>query len=1343
MSFPATPATTLSLAILPEPGALGFLASDGRSLGVFDRLSPSPAPGQVALPPGLRHWLAQQTGGGLRLQLPLALASRPWELAHDDRGPLDQRFTVVRQLMGSAGPAPPLQHRPIGAALLPPLQLLPQPGPGGAEAAGASPDAEAAEPDLPALRRLMFDGRIGPWPLLAVQDPALEADILCGHGPLSAEQAAALVAGLTRWPLAPRLLIWAAPAGDGGAALLQPASQAGFSLLLLCANSPAQAQAALRPFWLALAGGAGLGQAAQRMRQAARLGGHSGAAQAWLYGDGNHMPWPPMASPADGPGQAAVAPLPEDDVRQCTMLKCDLVDSTAQMARLGDEAYSERLAQYHARVARIVSDHGGWADDPQGDDGFMCYFGYPLASEQAPAQALRAGLLLAGAVADLQWQLRIGISTGRVVVRQGQPVGSAVHHAARLQALAEPGEVLVADSTQALVPQRFAFDLAHAEVALKGFDCSGAVFRLRHELAAQGTERFDARPRLTRFVGRQSELAHLRQAWQAAAAGRRQALCLSGEAGIGKSRLLREFRRNVVGSEGQVLECRCAPEHQGSALQPVIDMLRRQLGLRADDSSARSWQRLREAGLPLGQADDEQALVLLASLLSLPLPGLPALPDDGPAAQRRRTMDLLLRWLHDQAAARPICVVFEDLHWVDPSTRELAQRLVLSDLPARVLVLVTQRSAQAPAVDPVLDALPQLALTGLCAEGALALLADASGGAALDKELAMWLAERADGVPLFIEESALMAAALAQQRGPAALAQALRDAVPATLEALLTARLDQLGSARQAAQLGSAIGRQFSQALAQATNDHPDSPIRLPKLSQQLLVLERAGLASAQGEPAVWTFKHALVRDAAHQSLLQRDRSRLHGAIAAVLQQRSEFAPLVAQQPELLARHLEQAGLAQAALAGWERAARHAASRSAHAEAIAHLKHALALLATQPAAAERDRTELRLLLLLASRLIATAGYGADAVESVYLRAQALCEALADPTALVKVRLGLEGWQFMRGQFEQAAATQRLVAQAVAQQPEPLPRIQSAWALANLSFHRGEVVAAVAQMDRCLADYQQLGHRALAVQDPGVMCLCYSSWGLWEMGRADEALARARKVVDLAEGLNHQFSMGEAWGFLAAAHCFRGEIQPGLAAARRAIEVCEAGGFSVWLAHAMLMHGRLLAEVDTDAGIEQMRQGDAMWAATGAVVTRPFYLALRAEGLALADRVAQALVLLEQARALVARHGERYWEPELQRLTGELLLRAPGRADPVAAEGWLVAGLAGARAAQLHGLALRSATALGRLWASQQRPAEAVAVVQQALDRLTEGYATADQRQARGLVALWRAGGDRR
>jgi len=516
-----------------------------------------------------------------------------------------------------------------------------------------------------------------------------------------------------------------------------------------------------------------------------------------------------------------------------------------------------------------------------------------------------------------------------------------------------------------------------------------------------------------------------------------------------------------------------------------------------------------------------------------------------------------------------------------------------------------------------------------------------------------------------------------------------------------------------------------------------NSPVRGGDLAARLGVLVNSGLLIEKGEPAnrSYFFKHALVRDAAYQSLWERDRKSLHRAIATVIAEK--FGDLEQSQPELLAYHYAEAGLEPQAIAYWEQAARHAASRSAHYEAISHLKSGLDLIGRLAPSPDRDRTELRFQLLLAGRLIATEGYGAEQVERVYARASDLCRDSGHESALLKVQLGIEGYHFMRANFEKARAIADQVAARLNGTADVTRSLQSRWAVANILFHQGDIASAVDRMDACLVDYVEAQHHRDAVQDVGVMCLCYSSWGKWELGYPDQALQRAEKVVALATALDHRFSMGEAYGFRAVVHHFRGEHEAARLDAERAIGICEDHGFAVWLAHAKLMHGRLVAELgDPAAGLEEMRAAYDMWSATGAVVTTPFYLAMQAEGLALAGMPDAGLALLEKAIAIASRCGERYYEAEIRRLVGELLLQSAAlrRQDRNAeAERWLLSGIELAESLKLRSLKLRCATSLGRLWTAQGRCKDAVQVLEPAYAWFEEGADTRDLQRARGML----------
>jgi tetratricopeptide (TPR) repeat protein len=693
-----------------------------------------------------------------------------------------------------------------------------------------------------------------------------------------------------------------------------------------------------------------------------------------------------------------------------------------------------------------------------------------------------------------------------------------------------------------------------------------------------------------------------------------------------------------------------------------------------------------------------------------------------------------------EAEKAPLCLIVEDIQWVDPSTKELLHRLIARAARLPLLVVITERVGSKLTRNHGFDA-AEIALKGLSSAATQKMIRGAGGDASLPGEVVRLLVEKADGVPLFIEESTRM---LVEHRAAGGPASARSFTVPATIKDLLMTRLDQLSAAKQVAQLGGAIGREFPLALMQAVVAHESSPINTDDLASHLDTLVNSGLLIEKGEApdTRYVFKHALVRDAAYESLLVSIRKSLHRTIALVIGEK--FDDLAISQPELLAYHYTEAGMDPEALEYWEKAARLATSRSAHNEAISHLSSGLSVLSRLPEGSQRNCAELRLQLSLAGQLIATEGYGADRVERVYARASEVCRMVGDDAAMMKIQFGLEGYHFMRADFQKAHAI-AVQAATMLRSPDPLRQLQARWAVANILFHQGELLSAVARMERCIEEYGNMKRRPTAVQDPGVMCLCYSAWGKWQLGYPEQALALASKAVALSEEMNHRFSMGEAFGFRTSVHHFRGESDEALACAERAIEICEDGGFAVWLAHAKLMRGRIVAERgDTAAGIEEMRRAYDMWTATGAVVTTPFYLALQAEGFALAGRPDDGLVLLQRAYDIVRKHGERYYEAEIMRLFGELTLQSAalrGIEASAEAERWFLGALESAQLRQLRSMMLRSATSLSRLRRTQGRAAEAYWVLASAFEWFQEGADTRDVRSARALLgelALTRA-----
>ena len=1290
------------------------------------------------LPEGLSKLLHDARPGALTLQLGASLGWVPWEFLYDGDEFLGEKFQLARRLVAAAAAAQPARPAPIHGA----LKVL---------IVGGGDGAATAMAGLNAVLRSMAGVAVSAVHLRDLPRQELlrvigSNDVVHYVGPVDGRPAPG---GSVLWwwegePLdlgaigalgaPPQLLISQNDAPrepDSDRANLAVAIRgcsSGLNVLACETGGGTRSDEFMLALHAALVRGATLADAVRSSRLALRRTAGLDALAALrpeLYGDGalvihERRPWV------------------EDNLRQVTILSIDLAGSTRLLNDLGAEPYSDLLRQYHQHCLAILRSHGGAPDDFQGDDGGMCYFGTPVAREDAAAQALQASLELVDAVRALGLSVRIGVCTGQVVVRDGQPVGAAIHLAARLQSIAAPGTVVVGDTTRRIVKERFRFQLLERGILLKGFEepqiCHRLLGAALSASADGGAER--ASPSLTPFVGRGDQLQTLQAHWSAVQGGALRIVRILGEAGIGKSRLVREFRQVLTETGGVVFQARCSPEHANSAFHPLVESLRNQLRVGASDSPATILARLRPM-VPGAEELDDEAGALLADLLSLPVPERHPILERSAERRRQLTVDLLVTLARRLVRDSPGCLVVEDIHWLDPSTAEFLDRLSASMHDMPLLILVTARSDAEPRWRPRYPVY-EAELQGLSADASRALVLSACGDRRIPLELVQRIADRADGVPLFIEESARMALDLgAAGDEPAARAMP----VPATVLDLLTARFDRLGAAKQLAQVAATIGRDFSLALLQAVVQDRGCPIGVQDVDTPLAGLVDAGMLVAKddGEGARFSFRHALMRDAAYGSLLDRDRVRLHQVIAGVI--RDRFGDLGARHPELLAYHYTEAGMDAEALRSWEAAVRNAARRSAHGEAISLVGSALAVLARMPPDEELHRLELRLQLLLAARLIATRGYGAGRVERAYARAMELAKLLGDEGAEMRVLLGLEGYHFMRAHFEQARSHALEAAARADSTRRGIQRVQTRWALANIRMHQGDMLAAVHEMDACREEYLRLEHRPEAVQDPGVMCLCYSAWSLWQLGFPDEARRRVLAVVAHAEQIRHQFSIGEACGFRAAVLHFRGENRAALESAQRAVQLCEEHGFAVWLAHARVMRGRIAADLgDVAGGIEEMRQGYESWADSGAVVTTPFYLAMRAEGLALHDRPEDGLALLEQALAIVDRTGERYYEAEIRRLLGRLTLRSAQRAGldrSAEAQAWLQQALECARSRQMASLALRAGIDLADLWLAQGRTAQALDTLEPACAAIEGGVTTRDVIAARERVAALR------
>ncbi len=1332
---------------LSDGRALGRIASMPLATGVLQAFT-EPCPAYAAAPQGygtdlftqlfpeaVRQTLLHSPSRGISLQLDASLLGIAWELAFDGNHYLGEKFQIARRILSDATlqPAPRVdQHRET-------LQVLLLHGSGCTPAHMAYASGLAARlQDAEGLVTTTLQAHTLERAQLLREADAHDVVHCIGpmDTPLPGQDTTARPSmtwhDLARQSKTAQLLVYDNAAGPvqhrhAQTTWLHTACRRGAPVLVLAdpSGTPGHLDCLLA-LYRSLSRGATLGVAVHQSK-ADRLHSSDTSGRRWaptLYGDAALVLQP-----------AADRPVLGDHLRQVTAMFCDLVDSTRLLGVWGAERYSDMLDSYHAACAGIVARWGGVSDNPQGDDGMMCYFGIPLAYEDSVARALRAGLEILQAVAQLGVQVRIGVVTGNVVVKAGQPIGVSLHLAARLQSIARPGTLVASDSTRQIVKDKFVFEQLNALPQLKGFALETTAYVVLGETQDRAIPWRDGAPARTPFVGRDAELRLIEADWAQVKAGGLQSVLVSGEAGMGKSRLVNEFRRGLAVRSYSAVECRCTPAHAHSPFHPLIELLRHRLRLQGDDAASHKIDKIR-SHLPAELTADD-GLTLVAALLSVPTDGLLPPPKLSAERQRQRTLDVLVAWLLHETRKGPVCLVLEDLQWIDPSTKEFVLRVVAEATQAPLLLLVTLRTEQPPPHDPGF-AVHEVPLKGLSAEATRAMILSACGPASVPGEMVQLLADKADGVPLFIEESARMVVDLGVQAHSADAALVARFAVPTTIQGLLMARLDRLASAKQVAQVGATIGREFSLPLLQAILAHETSPIGLNHLPAQLAALVRSGLVVEKGAAthASYYFKHALVRDAAYGSLWERDRKRLHRTIANVV--REQFLDLAHNEPELLAYHFAQSGNDAQALEYWERAARRAAGRSAHMEAINHLRNGLGLLTRLPPAPERERTELRLQLMLAGQLITTQGYGADPVGLAYERAAELCQRAGDENAQLKTLLGLEGYHFMRADFGRAHVIARQTSAMLGPTAEPARKIQLQWAIGNILFHQGEFNAATALFDTCLSAYDPLQHHPNMVQDPGVMCLSYGAWALWAAGKPDQALARAQQGVALAEQLEHKFSMGAALAFCASVQLLRGETLQALQTAQRALDICQEGGFVVWLAYAQLLVGSAMTELaDPHAGAEKMRQAYSLWVSTGAVVTRPLYLALQAEGLARADRPDEGLAVLAEAFELLSRVQEHYYEAEVRRLTGDLILQSAaqhGHDRSLEAQHWLEGALAFAHTHQHAGAALRSATSLARLWASQGRQPDAYRVLKIEYDKVTEGFYTRDVQVANALLA---------
>lgn len=1034
--------------------------------------------------------------------------------------------------------------------------------------------------------------------------------------------------------------------------------------------------------------------------------------------------------------------------RQLTVMFCDLVGSTALSAQLDPEELSKVISAFQKACASAVGVFGGSIAKYMGD-GALVYFGYPEAHEDDAERAVRAGLALLDAMAVLQLpvpvrpQVRVGIATGLVVVgeligeggaQERVAVGDTLNLAARIQAAASPDTVVVGELTYRLAGAAFDYkDLGQHE--FKGIPDAVRLWRVLGESGARG--RFNSRvvKGLTPLVGRAEELGLLRSRWDYAKDSEGQLILLSAPAGFGKSRITEAFHEHLGDSAIPYLQYLASPFYVNSPFYPFIKRLEWTAGIVRTDTEAQKLDKL-EGILHGSEENKRQAAPLLAALLSIPFGDRYPRLQINELVQKQRTMEVLEEQLVQPSCCGPILVVFEDAHWIDRTSLELMNRIIRTAADLPVMIIVTHRPEFIP---PWLDLghVTVLKLNSLGRSQVVDLVHKAAGGKTLPEAISRQITDKSGGVPLFIEEitrSILESGDLELEGDHYVLRQSIRDfSIPSTLQDSLIARLDRLGSAKDVVLAASIIGREFSYELIEAISPVPQATLLadLERLVQSDLLGQRGSLSQSR-----YIFKHALIRDAAYQSVLKARKRELHQRIADVLA--SRFPEVVETEPELLAHHYTEASVVERALTYWRQAAERAAARMAHAEALGHVDKAKKLVAALPGGTEQDEWELAFLVIEGALQMTLHGWESPEANQVYEAARVVAERLRRPAELFPALWGLWLGAHSSGQHARAHELYREMFDLLKQTNDVECVVQANHAGCTQMLAEGLPHAALDHIEQLLNNYRFDVHRDLGLiygaHDPGCCGLSNRAFILVMLGHLDQAEAESAKALELSERVGHKPSVAHTCQFRGEYDIILNRPEKAEAHLDTCMSLSEKYSLAAYHNAADLMQGFVLVvRGDVEAGV---RQAEAALNTLKSVPSRQFHLPIRmsivGRAKAAAGDIEGALAIFESALDATSSTGEIWYEPETLRLKAEMLLALP-EPRTSEAEQCLAAAIAGAQKQDAKFWELRAATVLARLWARQGRQAEARGLLAPVYGWFTEGFGNADVKDAAALL----------
>jgi class 3 adenylate cyclase/tetratricopeptide (TPR) repeat protein len=1038
--------------------------------------------------------------------------------------------------------------------------------------------------------------------------------------------------------------------------------------------------------------------------------------------------------------EASPAQHREAEFRQITVMFCDLEGSTQLSQKLDPEDLQKLIDAYRRECSTAIKRYGGEVARYFGD-GVMAFFGWPDAFEDNAPRAIHAALEIISAVTKISGPAtlacRVGVCSGPVVVGEianstaswsMDAVGETPNVAARLQALAAINTVLISESTRRLVSA--AFDLQDLGLQeLKGITEPIRIYRV---LAAKtAASRFEAAHSgsLTPLVGRSSELSLLLDRWKKVKEGDGQVILLSGIPGVGKSRLLHELKVHIQEEPHLLLHHQCSPYHSHSAFFPVIEQIEQAAQLTAREVDTEKIAKLQKY---LPRSTSTEQLLLIANLLSISIENHRELSGLTPQQIKNRTISTLADTLLAFSLQRTVLCIFEDAHWLDPSTLELLELIISRIGHACVLLIVSCR----PEFRPSWLAHGNItihSLTRLSHAEVETMIRDVLRGGSIPQQLVDQIIEKADGVPLFIEEltSSTLSAPLGTRRTSEHTAQPGSLRVPETLSDALMERLDRVAPSRRVAQIAAVIGREFSNDLLSAASQIDEGDMR-----SALSLLEEADIIYRVGiSPFVrFAFKHVLLRDAIYDSLLRSKRQQIHADIAAILKR--DFPELAENQPEVLAYHYQEAGNHQLAIQCWFESGQRALSRSANVEAIANFRKALHLLSVLPETPERIKQEIDVQLALGIPLIAVQGYAAAETRAAFSRARALCLRLGNVPEYFQALFGLWGNSWMAGNNQDALHMANEFQSRSQALSDPVllmvaHRVMGSTLLTVGDFHSSanhfeETIRLSAGRDR-----RPLYN--LFMVEPQAASLLLLSWDLWFLGYPDRSLSRVSEALALSEDLHHPYTVAFAHYMTSVVHLLRGDAARALESAQKSYEMSQEQRFSLYEILSKISRGRAMgdlgqheeARAEIASGIDDARRNNVGF-------MLPMMDSWLAEAHAGIGENERALSIVERTLADIGDVTGRSWQAELHRQKAYILLTL-NPSNVGEAESHLKKSIEVARGQNAKSLELRAATSLAELWRTQGRPNEARTLLEPVCRWFQEGSETTDLRRARAAL----------